>query len=418
MASAIASEQSGRTYDILLTTPLSNLQIVLSSLLGRLFFVLALLLSGLPLFAVLLIFGGVPISAVFVCFATSALLALLVGSVAVTLSVVRSGGRKAVFVFVIVISIAAYLVAIYLADRFGLRPVTAIPNSITWLTPLLPLLVVEASLRSAGYVPPEADSLVAYAPLLRWCLSRPFAAFATLTGVASSVLIVWSTLILRFKAQGQSAGGGRMGRWLRLRGSGERRRAPRQVRGNPVAWCEAYTRGNHTGGILARWAFVLVGLGAAAAALWLCHDRQIAGDTFHAVLKSLLLVETAVIVMVAIYMSAGSVSSEREDGTLDLLLTTPITLKQYIWGETAQPGGFSVSDPGRADPDDHARVVLHIDRIRRRLEDREVQIDASRVRWNLHRPAPARADRIADSAGADPDPVRRPVHHNRARVEP
>ncbi|MEO1237894.1 MAG: hypothetical protein AAFX76_14005, partial [Planctomycetota bacterium] len=56
MAGAIASEQSGKTYNILLTTPLSNLQIVLGSLVGRLFFVLALLLSGLPLFAVVLVF--------------------------------------------------------------------------------------------------------------------------------------------------------------------------------------------------------------------------------------------------------------------------------------------------------------------------------------------------------------------------
>ena len=59
MAGAIASEQSGKTYNILLTTPLSNLQVVLGSLLGRLFFILTLLLSGLPLFAVVLVFGGV-----------------------------------------------------------------------------------------------------------------------------------------------------------------------------------------------------------------------------------------------------------------------------------------------------------------------------------------------------------------------
>ena len=337
MAGAIASEHSGRTYDILLTTPLSNMQIVLGSLLGRLFFVLALLISGLPLFAVLLIFGGVPINAVFVCFATSALLAILVGSVAVTLSVMRAGGRKAVFVFVI--SIAAYLVATYLADRFGLRPNTAVPNSTTWLTPLHPLLVVEASLHSAAYMPPDADALGAYPRLARWYLSRPFAAFATLTGVASIVLIVWSTLILRWMAQGQS-GGGRLGRWLRLHGSGERRRAPRHVRGNPVAWREANTRGNRTSGILARWAFLLIGLGAAATALWYYHGRGISSKTFQTMLISLLLVETAVIVMVALYMSAGSVSSEREDGTLDLLLTTPITPRQYIWGKLRGLVGF------------------------------------------------------------------------------
>ena len=47
MAGAIVQEANPRTWDILLTTPLSNLQIVLGNLWGRLFFVLALLLSTL-----------------------------------------------------------------------------------------------------------------------------------------------------------------------------------------------------------------------------------------------------------------------------------------------------------------------------------------------------------------------------------
>src|SRR5947207_647895 len=101
MAGAIAQEQAGQTFDILLTTPLSSLQIVLGNLIGRLFFVLALLTSGLPLFAVVLIFGGVPVGSVFAAFALAALVALVVGSVAVTLAVLRKGGRKAVYVFVV-----------------------------------------------------------------------------------------------------------------------------------------------------------------------------------------------------------------------------------------------------------------------------------------------------------------------------
>ncbi|HEX7009608.1 MAG TPA: hypothetical protein VF184_06475, partial [Phycisphaeraceae bacterium] len=120
MAGVIAQEQAGKTLDILLTTPLTNLQIVLGSLTGRLFFVLTMLLSGLPLFAVLLIFGGVPIRSVFISFAVAALVALPVGSVAVTLSVFRAGGRKAVFTFVI--AVAGYLVAAYALDRVMLRP--------------------------------------------------------------------------------------------------------------------------------------------------------------------------------------------------------------------------------------------------------------------------------------------------------
>ena len=50
-AGAITQEKDSQTYDILLATPLTNGQIVLGSLLSRLFFVLALLVSGIPIFA-------------------------------------------------------------------------------------------------------------------------------------------------------------------------------------------------------------------------------------------------------------------------------------------------------------------------------------------------------------------------------
>src|SRR5271169_4453320 len=57
-AGAITQEKDSQTYDILLTTPLTNAQIVLGSLLSRLFFVIALLVSGIPIFAITQIFGG------------------------------------------------------------------------------------------------------------------------------------------------------------------------------------------------------------------------------------------------------------------------------------------------------------------------------------------------------------------------
>src|SRR3984957_18329126 len=48
-AGAITQEKDSQTYDILLTTPLTNAQIVLGSLLRRVFFVVALLVSGIPI---------------------------------------------------------------------------------------------------------------------------------------------------------------------------------------------------------------------------------------------------------------------------------------------------------------------------------------------------------------------------------
>ena len=57
-AGAITQEKDSQTYDILLATPLSNGQIVLGSLLSRLFFVFALLVSGIPIFSITQVFGG------------------------------------------------------------------------------------------------------------------------------------------------------------------------------------------------------------------------------------------------------------------------------------------------------------------------------------------------------------------------
>ena len=347
MAGAISQEQQGKTYEILLTTPLSNIQIVLGSLVGRLFFVLALLLSGVPLFAVLLVFGGVPMSSVFISFAVAALTALTVGAVAVTMSVLRAGGRKAVFTFVIVI--AAYLVAAYALDAALLRRLPGAAGGMgmtTWLTPLHPLLVLEASLNRANYQPPGPEHLAAYPALIAWYLGRPFAVFATLSLLSSGALTLCSALALRRIGQGDPA----WLIWLRKKlglpvGGGERRRDPREVWHNPIAWREANTRGRVLSGILARWGFATLAVIAGFVLIALHHfdglptvpgpggQPQASAEVLRSGVLALLLLEVAVVTLVALYMSAGCVSREREDGTLDLFLTTPLTPKQYIWGK-------------------------------------------------------------------------------------
>jgi len=342
MAGAIGSEQSGKTYDILLTTPLSNLQIVLGSLLGRLFFVLALLLSGLPLFSVLLIFGGVPVSSVFMAFALAGLTAVFVGSVAITLSVFRAGGRKAVFVFVI--SIAAFLVATYAADLLVLRMLPGAAEKTTLLTPINPLLVLESSINRANYAPPTAEELAGYPAPIVFYLSRPFAAFATLTAIASLGMVIACAVVLRRIGQGESLWWWKLKKKLRI-GRTARVRKARTVGRNPIAWRESHTRGKVAAGIVARYGFLVLGLLLAVGLLAAYHfdalpklaispgQKNASAALFHSVLITLLLLEVAVITLVAIYMSAGSVSKEREDGTLDIMLTTPITPKYYIWGK-------------------------------------------------------------------------------------
>ena len=344
MAGAIAAEQQGKTFDIMLTTPLSNLQIVFGSLLGRLYFVLALLASGLPLFSVLLIFGGVPISAVFVSFATAALSAMVMGAVAVTLSVMRIGGRKAVVGFVI--GVAGYLIAGYMIDVSILRNFPIVPNGTNYLTPLHPLLVLESYLNQANYHAPAAEDLAGYSSLTRFYLSQPFGVFAILTTLLSFSLLTFCSLWVRVIGQGESQWFYKLKKRLRFAGvKTDRSRAPRQVWSNPIAWREAATRGKVAAGIVGKWAFVIIGWLAGAVLIWLYHSKRLPTLTttggvglplhivFRNILMTLLILELAVITLVALYMSASCVSREREDRTLDLILSTPVTPKLYIWGK-------------------------------------------------------------------------------------
>jgi ABC-type transport system involved in multi-copper enzyme maturation permease subunit len=330
MAGAITSEQSGQTFNILLTTPLTNLQIVLGSLAGRLFFILTLLLSGLPFFAVVLVFGGIPLGAVWTSFSVAALSAITVGSVAITLAVWRAGGRKAVFGFVI--SVAVYLIAGYVIDT-GLRDYVALaPNSTTWLTPIHPILVLKASFNDETYQPVPETVLANYWGPIRFYLANPAGAFALLSSLLSLTLICACTYMVRRIVERE----GIPSIWKKLQASRAQAsgaRVARTVGKNPIAWREANTRGNRLVSVLARWGFALLCLALAFLAIAGYHSGSMTYDVMIASLKSLMFIEFGVITMVAIYMSAGSVSKEREDGTLDLILTTPITQKFYIWGK-------------------------------------------------------------------------------------
>src|SRR5208282_2151710 len=105
-AGAITQEKDSQTYDILLSTPLTNGQIVLGSLLSRVFFVVALLISGIPVFSITQIFGGVAYS-----FLIAATTALVTGAMAMSVATFKVGTRRTIFSFYLFIVI--YLIGGY-----------------------------------------------------------------------------------------------------------------------------------------------------------------------------------------------------------------------------------------------------------------------------------------------------------------
>ncbi|MCC6676061.1 MAG: ABC transporter permease subunit [Phycisphaerales bacterium] len=335
MAGAIAQEANPHTWEVLLTTPLGALQIVLGNLLGRLFFILALLAAGLPLFALTQYFGGVPGRSILMSYLVAGCAALLVGSIAIALSVSRLAGRRAVFAFYV--AVVSYLAATAALDFWfrslgkGAGPAG---QGVTWFTAINPFLALHTLLNPSSY---ERAGIGTQSGLRALFLEHPVGTWCWGTVIMSLLLVGASAVTARMGGlaamMGQEGGVPWYRRMLGLGAAGAEHRPPRAVWSNPIAWREAAARNATLGKMLARWSFVgaggLFGLGLI---IWY-HRGGITTPEFQFTVLATVWAELAVTTLVAINMAATAVSREREDGTLDLLLTTPITPGLYLYGK-------------------------------------------------------------------------------------
>jgi len=334
MAGAIAQEANPRTWEVQLTTPMSSLQIVLGNLIGRLFFILALLVASMPLFALTQYFGGVPGTSIFASYAIAGCAALIVGAIAIALSVSRLAGRRAVFAFYV--AVVSYLAVTAGVDGYmrnaGLGASGG--GGVTILTAINPFLTLNALLDPTGY--PRA-AVGTHSGLLAWMLETPVTTWCVGASALSALLMIASTATVRTGGlQNVVAGEGGVPWYRRMFGlgrAGAEHRPPRAVWGNPIAWREAAARNATLGRIIARWAFI--GLGALFGLMLVIffHGGALTVTQFRQAMLATIWGETAVISLVAINMAATAISREREDGTLDILLTTPLTPSSYLWGK-------------------------------------------------------------------------------------
>src|SRR3954463_6795502 len=168
-AGAITQEKDSQTYDILLSTPLSNGQIVLGSLLSRLFFVVTLLVSGIPVFSITQVFGGVAISSIGYSFGIAAATAFVTGSIAMAIAVFKVGTRRTIFSFHLFITI--YLAGLWMLDTLSyFHPMLANGSLSTtsWFTGIHPFLALRVIFHEQAHIPPSVLDLPA--ALQRWPL--------------------------------------------------------------------------------------------------------------------------------------------------------------------------------------------------------------------------------------------------------
>lgn len=344
-AGAITQEKDANTFHILLTTPLSNGQIVLGSLFSRLYFVWALLLSGLPIFCITMIYGGVTMREIFESFGLAACTGLLAGSLAIFIAFSRLGTRRTIFAFFV--GIAVYLVGVY---AIGASPVGILPDAPTpyadtmggiapprmsWLAPLHPFL---ALLVVTGQNPaPGADEMGRLGWPANWLMAHPQYGYMTITSLASVALIGFS--LLQVRRAGVEADPGFVGALLkRLRLAGEPRpRRSRTVWRNPIAWREAATRGSAAGRSALR-VIVAVCSVVGGVALVLGHAQGSWGlgaasiNTTRLWLTWLVWMQLIVILLVVTSTAATTLTRQKESQTLEILISTPLTSRYILAG--------------------------------------------------------------------------------------
>ncbi len=331
MGGAIAQESNRKTWEILLTTPLTSLQIILGNVCGRLFFVMVLLVAIFPLFIVTQIFGGVRGESVVASLQISFVVALVMGSIAIALSVFRNAGKRGIFIFYV--AVVLYLAATFALDRVSREPI-AVGSNTQWTTvwtPLNPFLTLESVLLTNRYRP-QGFSQSESGVFRRLWLGDPLQAQLYLSLVVAFVFIVYATLRVRLigtRTEVVSTWWSRLAHHLNLKNQ----RTARHVWQNPIAWWEVNLRLATPLARFMRWGFLFCGCVLGAALLGLHYGGVLNTLALRTFLAAVVISEVLLAVLLAVGVSATAVSREREDGSLDLLLTTPIQPGAYLSGK-------------------------------------------------------------------------------------
>ncbi len=333
-AAAITQERDAQTFNILLSTPLSNSQIVFGSLMSRLYFVIMLLIAGLPIFLMTMAYGGVTTSQVLESFALSGSTAVLTGALAIFVAMRRVGTRGTIFSFFLVIGL--YLLSVYLLGQWSNTWIEASPPNVagaqmSWLTPLHPFLALDVALNRIHA--PDYARLTEYSSTARFALAYPSAAYVCWTLILAFLLTLTSVFFVRRSViSSDETFWTKLTDRFRKTPASDRSRTPRTVWVNPVAWREAKTKGGGSGAIL-RWTLIISGI-VGCAALCIYHMLgYVSADVTRQSLSLIIITQFAIAVIIATNTAATSMTKERESKTMDILLTTLVTSKYILWGK-------------------------------------------------------------------------------------
>jgi ABC-type transport system involved in multi-copper enzyme maturation permease subunit len=319
-ASAVAQEKDRRTFLLLLLTDLSNSEIVLGKVLGSLLPIAALLLATTPLLMFSLLLGGVSLHQVVQAFVIAAATTLAAASLGGLVALWRDRTFQS-------LALTVLLLVLYLTTApllVLLLPGVDAERAQQWLDPFRALAAVQD---------PTRVQITGFAP------AYGYAAFMLLLSVLMNGWGVWRLRvwnpsgepIMQREAPEDDAETA-LDETAKADLRAKAHAAPGKVRAvgrNPILWRETATRAYGRRPLLVKAAYFLV-LGLI---LWSTLVPLLLGERY-AYQAAYGLAPVAVLSLLLVSAQAATaITSERDTGSLDLLLVTDLTPGEFIFGK-------------------------------------------------------------------------------------
>ncbi len=340
LSTAISDEVYHRTLGLLMTTPISGLQIVMGKVLSKLLQLLLLLGITLPILAIVRVFGGVSLDYLLSSLCVTLTAVLLAGAVSLLFSI---GDRRA---YAVIARAVVVLASFYLV----------LPAVILTLSPASPIPAFANPGRS-----PSATSVRIFSVLAHL---NPFYAISALTermlspGRAqgfywpvhcaimlglSALVLAWAVKVVRRVALRQATGQLDIsGKSWKTRHKRRRRAATapadstvegpvKRVLGPPVIWKEL--RAPFIQGVDNRNSYIglVVTVLALAVTYWVSAREGVLDENFAQTSYALLFILLGIVFTVV--LSATRITTERESQTWLLLLATPLADGDILLGK-------------------------------------------------------------------------------------
>jgi ABC-type transport system involved in multi-copper enzyme maturation permease subunit len=365
-AAAVAQEKDRRTLILLLMTDLTNAELVLGKLFASLLFVLVLLAAAVPIFAISLLLGGVAPRQVFWVVTATAAAALAAASLGSTVALWREKTFQTLALTTLILVL--YLGVVEAAVKLGGEGSFLSLSAEAWAARLNPFRAVMAILdplqwTAAGGAVFAHPTLGFVAAMLAWSL--------LLNTIATVRIRAWNSGgAAREERETKGDEGPAHGRGgahvesdnppvatraavalrpasttiparaehrakVRFEGptAAPVSHAPsRHVWDNPILWREVRTRGYGRRPLLVKAAYLLV-FAMVCTYFWMGLHAGPGRDPS-------LVTKTLVPIVVLTFLLSNaqavtSVTTERDGRTLDLLLVTDITPKEFVFGKLA-----------------------------------------------------------------------------------